>query len=130
MRYLLSAIAASALLLALGTPARADLAPPETTPCQGKQAGTVCTYNNAAGTCQNQTCSNPRGSYACIECITSATSTNTTTTTLTTNAGAEPPAAGDGACAIGKPLAIKRTAPWLLAGAFSLLFLFGRRRRR
>jgi hypothetical protein len=75
--------------------------------------------------------------YACVECIVGTTTTTTTTavtntnTTTKTNAdGGAPPANDDSACSIGKQITAKRIAPWLLAGAFSLLFLFGRRRRR
>jgi hypothetical protein len=149
----------------LGFPARADVAPPETEPCLSKQAGDACTYNNASGTCLDQTCSKidyanwdrdaswppPSMTYACVECIvgttatttTTATATATTTTTATTTAntntntttktnadGGAPPANDDSACSIGKQITAKRVASWLLAGAFSLLFLFGRRRRR
>ena len=135
----------------LGFPARADIAPPETQPCLSKQAGDACAYNNASGTCLAQTCSKldyanwdqdassapPSMTYACVECIVGTTTTTTTTavtntnTTTKTNAdGGAPPANDDSACSIGKQITAKRIAPWLLAGAFSLLFLFGRRRRR
>jgi hypothetical protein len=53
----------------------------------------------------------------------SATNTGTTTQTDDKSKG------DDGWCAIGGKLTAKRLGPWLLAGAFSLLFLFGRRRR-
>ena len=110
-------------------PARADIPPPETEPCVGKQVGAACTYNNAAGTCQNQTCVKPTSSYACVMCMVgSATATSTSTTTATTPDG--PPANDDSSCSVGRQITAKRVAPWLLAGAFSLLFLFGRRRRR
>ena len=65
----------------------------------------------------------------------SATSTGTTPSTPAGPSPAaraddqEPPAQDDGACSIGGPVA-KRIAPWLLAGAFSLLFLFSRRRKQ
>jgi hypothetical protein len=35
-----------------------------------------------------------------------------------------------GSCSIGKQSSATRAAPWLLAAAFSSLFLIGRRRRR
>jgi hypothetical protein len=55
----------------------------------------------------------------------------TSTATITTSDnGGPPPADDDGACSIGRGTTAKRVGPWLLAGAFSLLFLFGRRRRR
>jgi len=116
-------------VLLLSAPARADLAPPETSPCVGKVAGAACSFNNAAGTCQSQTCLSPSaGGYACLECITS-TSTGTTTATNTTTDGGAPPSKDDGSCSIGKQVTAKRVAPWLLAGTFSLLFLFRRRRQ-
>jgi hypothetical protein len=99
-------------LLIIALPARADLAPPETEPCMSKQAGAACVYNNAAGTCQNQTCGKTGSTYDCLECIVPS-DTNS-----------------DGACSIGKQLAVPRVAPWLAAGSFSLLFLFRRRPRR
>jgi hypothetical protein len=128
MKHVLNSIAALVLLLAFGAAARADLAPPETAPCQGLQAGAACTFDNTAGTCQNQTCVSLHGSYDCIECIT-ATGTGTRTATLTKTDGGEPPATGNGACSIGELAGVRRVAPWLVAGAFSLLFIARRRRR-
>jgi len=123
------AILLSALLL-WALPARADIPPPETEPCVGKQVGAACTYNDAAGTCQNETCVKPTSSYACVMCMVgSATATNTDTATITKSDGGAPPANDDSACSVGKQITAKRVAPWLLAFAFSLLFLFGRRRR-
>ena len=49
---------------------------------------------------------------------------------VTSDAGAPAPANDHGSCSVGKQAAAKRVAPWLMAGAFSLLFLFARRRRR
>jgi hypothetical protein len=130
-----------------GSPARADMVPPETQPCVGKAAGDACVYIGA-GTCQNQTCSKldyanwdrdassspPSMTYACVKCIAGTstdTGTNTNTATNTnTDGGAPPPAKDDGACSIGKQATAKRIAPWLLAGAFSLLFVVARRRRQ
>jgi hypothetical protein len=118
--------------LLLSAPARADVIPPEVSPCVGKAVGATCSFNNATGTCQNQYCP-----YACLECITSAntsttttTNTSTTTTTNTNTDGGAPPSKDNGSCSIGKQVTAKRVAPWLLAGTFSLLFLFGRRRRQ
>ena len=51
-------------------------------------------------------------------------------TSVTRDAGAPAPANDNGSCSVGKGAAAKRVAPWLMAGAFSLLFLFARRRRR
>jgi hypothetical protein len=117
--------------LLVAAPTLADVAPPETQPCLGKAVGSACIYGGA-GTCQNQTCLSPStGGYACLECITSTnTSTTTTTNTATNSDGGAPPSKDDGSCSIGKQVTAKRVAPWLLAGTFSLLFLFGRRRRQ
>jgi hypothetical protein len=107
---------------------------------------------------QDASTSPPTMTYVCLMCITalpttSATNTSTTTrtglttdtaTATTTNSSSStatstttatgtddsPPAPDDSACSISRSSNAKRVAPWLLAGAFSLLFLFGRRRRR
>jgi hypothetical protein len=135
MKILLASAPILFAAMLLGTAARADVAPPETEPCVGKAAGAACAYNGA-GTCQSQTCLSPSaGGYACLECITSTntnttTNTNTVTATNTNTDGGTPPSKDDGACSIAKQATAKRVAPWLLAGAFSLLFLFGRRRRQ
>jgi hypothetical protein len=183
----------------LGGTARADVAPPETSPCVGKQVGDSCTYNGA-GTCQSSTCSKldylnwdrdasaspPVTTYACVKCLPAATATQSATATGTgsptdtathtatqsataTGTGSPTDTATDtatqsttatgtgsptdtstgsathtgtgpqtddkskddeGWCAIGGKLTVKRLGPWLMAGAFSLLFLLGRRRRR
>ena len=64
--------------------------------------------------------------------VSTAPLTSTDTTAVTGAAGesgSPPPSEDDSGCSIGKSTTAKRIAPWLLAGAFSLLFLFGRRRR-
>jgi len=123
-------------------PARADVAPPENEPCLGKAVGAACTYG-IAGTCQTQTCSKldysnwdrdasagpPSKSYACVQCVT-GTSTSTNTGTNTNTDGGDSPSNSNGACSIGKQSSATRVAPWLLAAAFSSLFLIGRKRRR
>jgi hypothetical protein len=176
MKFTLASASLVALATLLATPARADVAPPETEPCQGKTTGDACVYNGS-GTCQTQTCSKldyahwdrdassspPSATYACLKCIagttmptstatstatdtdtatatatatTSTTATATPTATATTSTTATqtdsdpPPAKDDSACSIGKQVTAKRVAPWLLAGAFSLLFVFARRRRQ
>ena len=50
-------------------------------------------------------------------------------TSVTRDAGAPVPANDNGSCSVGKQATAKRVAPWLMAGAFSLLFLLARRRR-
>lgn len=173
--------AVTALCCLAGT-ARADVPPPETQPCSGKQVGAACTYNGA-GTCQESTCSRldyahwdrdassspPSMNYACVKCLPltntntntatetetgtdtdtdtdtdtgtdtdtrTASNTNTNTSLVTdtdtntsTDTGKDT-AGGDDGCSIARTSTGKRIAPWLLAGAFSLIFLFGRRRRR
>jgi hypothetical protein len=99
--------------------ARADLAPPDTESCAAKKAGDACTYNSVAGVCKDETCNSlkPDGtsiSYACLGCQTGSSD--------------------GGGCAVGGDvsgggLPAKRIGPWLLAGMFSLLFVFRRRRR-
>ena len=150
MKSLFASASLFALATLLAIPVRADLAPPETQPCQGKAAGAACNYNGA-GACRSETCtkldyanwdhdastSPPSTTYACLKCVPgegTATTTTTTTTTSTTTATKTddnpPPAKDDGACSVGKSTTAKRVAPWILAGAFSLLFLFGRRRKQ
>jgi hypothetical protein len=120
-------------------PARADMIPPEADACRTKQVGAACSYSGGTGTCQNQTChhfdysnwdrdastSPPSTSYACVECLT-ATDTNTNTNMD----GGDSPSKDGGSCSIGKQSSATRVAPWLLAAAFSSLFLIGRKRRR
>ncbi|MBN2574895.1 MAG: hypothetical protein JXP73_10055 [Deltaproteobacteria bacterium] len=130
-------------VLFLGNAARADVPPPETEPCVGKQVGDACVYNGS-GTCQNQTCSKldyaswdrdassspPSTTYACVKCVVGTpTETNTATATNTNADGGEPPSEEDSGCSIGRRTTAKRVVPWLLAATFSLLFLYGRRRR-
>ena len=106
----------------VSVPARADVPPPETTACQGKQPSEACTFNGVAGTCQNQTCtSRYSGDYACVLCV---------STKPAGVDGGDSPSKDNGACFIGRQSAAKRVAPWFLAAAFSSLFLIGRRRRR
>jgi len=160
MKSLTSSAFVFCALSFLALPARADVAPPETQPCVSKAAGDACTYNGAGTcqnqTCgrldyanwdQDASASPPSTTYACLKCLTdtmtttatntatstptatssdTATSSNTTTSTDTDTQTSK----DDGFCSIGKPSATKRIAPWLMAGAFSLLFLFGWRRRQ
>jgi len=104
----------------LGAPlaARADLAPPDTIGCVGKKAGDSCTNDSVAGVCKDDTCTSEKpdgtsSSYSCLRCL---------------------PGSSDGGCAVGgrasgEGLTAKRIGPWLLAGLFSLLFVFRRRKR-
>ncbi len=115
--------AVSTLLVSLVLAApqsRADALPIDAWDCQGKKAGDGCSTTNTGktdGTCKEDLCTTPKWdaaavSYACLKCIPGA------------------PPGDDGACTVGKQSSVKRVGPWLLAGAFSLLFMLGRRRRR
>jgi hypothetical protein len=119
-------------------PVRADVAPPEPDPCQGKSVGTACTTGGSKGTCQTATCTRigydqwdrdgggpPIVSYECLACATS-----TTPAAGASADGGDSPANDKGACSISKSSNAKRVAPWLIATAFSSLFLITRRRRR
>jgi len=126
-KILLLSSVLSSLLLA--SAARADVAPPNLEPCVGKAIGAFClTATAVPGTCQNSTCqridyanwnrdassSPPSLSYPCVLCTAIVT-----------------PPPGEGcSCTIGQGSLARRAAPWLMAGAFSLLFLFRRRRSR
>lgn len=114
------------LLLGAGN-ARADSLPPDQYECEGlgKKAGDTCTtVEGKAGRCElldgcttkdmanwdrDASTYPPIITYACPKCV---------------------PSADDGACAIATPSPARRIAPWVLAASFSLLFLFGRHRRR
>jgi len=143
MRCVVSASLVFVIAVTLGAHVRADIPPPDVEPCTGKAAGAACTYTTA-GTCQNSTCSSPSpppsgSSYACLRCMT-GTTTGTQTDTgagtgtpiaTATNTQTETQTSKDsGSCSVGNASGAGRIAPWLLAAGFSLLFLFGRRRRR
>jgi hypothetical protein len=134
MKNAIGLAAFSLTVLFLAPAARADVPPPETEPCVGKQVAEACVYNGS-GTCQNQTCSridySTGGSttYPCVKCVV-GTPTDTNTNTNTNADGGTPPEDDDdGACSIGQRTTSKRVVPWLLGAAFSLLFLWRRRRR-
>jgi hypothetical protein len=128
----------------VGARAYADVAPPETEPCQAKSAGTACTYSGHAGTCQDQTCTKldyygwnrdasaapPTTSYDCRMCVTATTSNTAVNTATGTTTDTSTSTDDGGWCAIGKPQTMKRLGPWLLGAAFSLLFVFGKRRKQ
>jgi hypothetical protein len=131
-KFRLALLLSSLCLVAI--PARADLAPSEPAPCEGKQVGMACRYNGAAGTCQNDTCHRydynhwnhdaggpPWSAYDCVICATASSRPTTD--------GGDSPTTGDGGCTIGQASGTRRVAPWLLAATFSSLFLIARRRR-
>jgi hypothetical protein len=129
--------------------ARADVPPPETEPCAAKAAGAECTYLGP-GVCQEGTCSKPDYSkwdrdassspptttYPCLKCVigtatnTATTSPIATDTSTSSQTGTDTSSSSDsGWCSVGKGSAASRWVPWLMAAAFSLLFLVGRRRK-
>jgi hypothetical protein len=121
----------SALLFA--GPAVADVAAPG--PCQFAAIGSACTTpDNVQGTCQCVAAQNVQG--ACYSCPSgcmvcqAGTSTGSGGTTGGPDGGAPPPATDSSGCDISKGSTAKYLAPWLMASAFSLLVLFGRRRSR
>jgi hypothetical protein len=127
----------------ISAPLRADIPPADVEPCQGKAAGDACVYGTA-GTCQESTCSSPSPppsgtTYACLRCVpgsTTGTQTSTASPTATgtathTGTGTDTSSSGDSSwCSVGKTSMMGRIAPWLMAAAFSLLFLISRRRRQ
>jgi hypothetical protein len=128
-------------VLFVGVSARADVPPPDTQACSGKAAGDACTYGSA-GTCQEGTCSRldyfnwdrdasagpPSTTYACMKCVPGTTTATATTTATNTNTDSS--TSDDGWCSVAKVPTVGRVGSWLMAAAFSLLFLAGRRRSR
>ncbi len=118
MKLFLGSFFFSLTLLSAAAPlARGDALPPEAWPCMEKKAGDACTDQSTGqkGGCVATTCTNtkPDGTstnYACVTCVPGA------------------PTEDNGGCTVGMPKVARRAAPWLLAGAFSLLFLAKRRR--
>ena len=117
MKRLLGSVVLSSSILLFSPVVRADLVPPEARECLYKQAGDGCTVygTSLAGRCQEGLCTQlwrdgGSSSYACLECVQGAPS--------------------DSSCTIGRQSAVKRIGPWAVVGVFSLLLLFGRRRRR
>jgi hypothetical protein len=108
----------------------ASASPPTTTyACLKCLTDTVTTTaSNTATSTPTATSSSTATSSTTSTTTPTATASNTSTTT-TTNTDTQT-SKDDGFCSIGKQPAAKRIAPWLMAGAFSLLFLFGWRRRQ
>lgn len=100
--------------LVAGAPVvQADIPPTAPDPgCAGKKAGDLC---GARATCQGETCLEYDAAaatstrYECLQCR---------------------PNPDDGGCAVGRSPAVKRAGAWAMAGLFSLLFVFFRRRQR
>jgi len=134
--------------LLMSRAARADLAPPDTIGCHGKNIGDACqTDKGVAGVCSPYTCGHayPDGStssYSCPQCVPSDAAVPDMEAGAAGNAGAAgsaavtpsptPSASGDSSgCAVGGFTSTKAFGPWMLAGCVSaLLFLIGRRRRQ
>ena len=106
MKDVIGPVVSLAIVMCLATSVRADVVPPDTAACSGKQAGDVCTVSfSDAGpsSCQNATCSKldyahwdrdassgpPTASYACLKCAPDTT-TNTQTVTDTRTATETP----------------------------------------
>ena len=120
--WLAAALLVSSMMIAPRI-ARADVPPIETEGCAGKQAGDACTdaVSGAGGACRADTCTSvkPDGtslSYACVKCI--------------PGEAPDDPPDDDGGCTVATSPSLRHGGPWLLAGVFSLLFLFARRRKR
>jgi hypothetical protein len=100
-------------LLALASPARADVPPPDAEPCLSKKAGDDCSFQGKSGRCEAKKCTraSPTGSteYDCLLC------------TL--------PTSSDGGCSSMGPGA-RHAAPLGLVGALAMIALRWRRRRR
>jgi hypothetical protein len=117
MKLLLCSVVLSVSVALFSPLVRADMAPPEAEECYSKKAGDNCTVygTSLAGHCAVGMCTKlwrdgGSSSYSCPECVQGAPS--------------------DSSCTLGSQIAVKRIGPWALAGLFSLLVLFGRRRRR
>lgn len=129
-------------------------------PCTFGGAGTcqdgTCSKLDYLSWDRDASASPPFASYACVKCVTgtvtatnTVTATDTTTNTVTatdtntvtatgtdtntvtaTGTNTDSSTSDDGWCSVAKGPGIGRVGPWLMAAAFSLLFLAGRRRKR
>jgi hypothetical protein len=132
------ALIAFAFTLTAAAGARADVIPADVEACRSRQIGDACTQDGKS-TCQTTTCTQidyagwtnrdggpPSKQVDCVKCAPKGK-------LVATDAGAAPKGdeAGDSSgCSVGGVAAAARPAgPWLLAGAFSALFLVRRRRR-
>ncbi len=142
--------------LLVGPDARADTPPPEAFDCTWKSEGAACTYVGA-GVCTRSTCarsdylrwdrdasaSPPVTTYDCLKCVTgtasntstathtttqTGTASNTSTTSTTATTTDTSTSTDNSGCSLGKSASATRVGAWLMAAAFSLLFLARRRR--
>lgn len=124
------------LVLVVCGVAQADVLPVEIPPCTGKSVGDACVLNGVTGKCENRTCSRldysnwnrdassspPSMTYACLWCQVGGT--------VVSDAGTDSTEDKNSGCSLGGMNAVRRIAPWMMAGSFSLLFLIFRRRRQ
>jgi hypothetical protein len=114
-------------VLLVSSRAVADIPPADAEPCMGKAAGAACTYGGA-GTCQEQTCTKPSGSYACLKCVPGTSTTTATGTNTDTNTSGD-----SGWCSVGKGTknsVMAKVGPWMTGGLFALFFVIVRRRKQ
>jgi hypothetical protein len=127
----------------------ASSGPPSTTyACVKCAPGTVTSTKTATSTPMDAGTALDAGTMSNTQTATSTpTATATATSSSTQTATASPTATGtltdtntntdtsqhtndDGWCTVGRGSAAKRVAPWAMAAAFSIFFLWARRRRR
>jgi hypothetical protein len=104
MRNVIGPAVSLAIVSCLAGAAHADVVPPETSACTGKQAGDSCSVfgsDSGAGTCLDATCTRldysrwdrdasggpPSTSYACLKCTPTTTSSTQTSTATWTQSG-------------------------------------------
>jgi hypothetical protein len=128
--FLIAAVAAS-----VSSSARADVAPPNLTPCLEKSADAACTTDDgSAGKCVPSTCSTSspdhRGrDYACTVCSASPASTGKAASSSRTSSEEHRPSPGGcGGCALTDARA--PSGAWAIAMSSALVICVARRRRR
>jgi hypothetical protein len=137
MRALLLILLASLLaVLVWPRPLRADVPPPNSAQCNGKNAGDTCTTDDGkSGACASSTCSKldysdgtPPGTktYPCLLCNAGPAPTTTTTTTSSASSSATPSEGGSG-CNVG--FAARAAGAGGIALIVPAIVLFSRRRR-
>jgi hypothetical protein len=135
--FLLALFASLLVLLVLPRTLRADVPPPNSAQCTGKNAGDTCTTDDSkAGACQSSTCSKldysdgtPPGTktYPCLLCTAGAPSSTTTTTSTSTSSASATPTEGGSGCSVG--FAARVAGAGGIALIVPAIVLFARRRR-